>query len=65
MTMGNYFGFFTFGKIFDYAKIPYVYSAENKQLPVHFREPYKYYFADFVRKGGGGTPQIRNPLFPK
>ena len=26
-------------------------------------EPVKYYFADFVRKGGGGTPQIRNPLF--
>ena len=24
----------------------------------------EYYFADFVRKGGGGgTPQIRNPLF--
>ena len=24
----------------------------------------KYYFADFVRKGGdGGTPQIRNSLF--
>ena len=24
----------------------------------------KYYFADFVRKGGGGgTPQIRTPLF--
>ena len=27
------------------------------------REPFKYYFADFVRKGGEGTPQIRNPLF--
>ena len=27
------------------------------------REAVKYYFADFVRKGGGGTPQIRNPLF--
>ena len=28
------------------------------------REDFKYYFADFVRKGGrGGTPQIRNPLF--
>ena len=27
------------------------------------REGVKYYFADFVRKGGGGTPQIRNPLF--
>ena len=23
----------------------------------------KYYFADFVRGGEGGTPQIRNPLF--
>ena len=22
-----------------------------------------YYFADFFRKGGGSTPQIRNPLF--
>ena len=28
------------------------------------RERVKYYFADFVRSGGGGgTPQIRNPLF--
>ena len=27
------------------------------------REGVKYYFADFIRKGGGGTPQIRNPLF--
>ena len=28
------------------------------------RERVKYYFADFVRKGGGGgTPQIRNPPF--
>ena len=28
------------------------------------REAVKYYFADFVRKGGrGGTSQIRNPLF--
>ena len=27
------------------------------------REDFKYYFADFVRKGGGGTPKIRNPLF--
>ena len=26
-------------------------------------EDIKYYFADFVRKGGGGTPQIRNSLF--
>ena len=25
----------------------------------------KYYFVDFVRKGGGGTSQIRNPLFAK
>ena len=28
------------------------------------REDFKYYFADFVRKrGGGGTPQIRKSLF--
>ena len=27
------------------------------------RGAFKYYFADFVRKGGGGTPKIRNPLF--
>ena len=27
------------------------------------REASKYYFADFVRKGGGGTPQIRKSLF--
>ena len=28
------------------------------------REDFKYYFADFVRKGGeGGTPQIRNLFF--
>ena len=30
------------------------------------REDIKYYFADFVRKGGrggGGYPQFRNPLF--
>ena len=27
------------------------------------RENFKNYFADFVRKGGGGTPQIRNSLF--
>ena len=41
--------------------------TQNK-LQWHFaiREPFKYYFADFVRKGGGGgTPQIRNPLFAK
>ena len=31
---------------------------------MQLREGVKYYFADFVRKGGGGgTPQIRNPLF--
>ena len=29
----------------------------------NFREAVKFYFADFVHKGGGGTPQIRNPLF--
>ena len=29
-------------------------------------EDFKYYFADFVRKGGGrGSPQIRNSLFAK
>ena len=43
-------------------------SAKVKQLNffeyVHVREAVKYYFADFVRKGGGGsTPHIRNPLF--
>ena len=27
------------------------------------RGDFKFYLADFVRKGGGGTPQIRNPLF--
>ena len=33
---------------------------------VEVREPFKYYFADFVRKGGeGGTPQIRNFFFAK
>ena len=30
---------------------------------VGVRGDVKYYFADFVRKEGGGTPQIRNPLF--
>ena len=30
---------------------------------VHLWGDVKYYFADFVCKGGGGTPQIRNPLF--
>ena len=29
----------------------------------YLREPFKFFFADFVRKGGGGTPQIHNPLF--
>ena len=34
------------------------------KLTLFFREDIKYYFADFVRKGGeGGTPQIRNSLF--
>ena len=39
----------------------------NSQPPPSppLREDFKYYFADFVRKGGGGTPQIRNPLFAK
>ena len=33
-------------------------------FPVAIRGAVKYYFADFVRKGGGGgTPQIRNPHF--
>ena len=33
-------------------------------MNMSIREGVKYYFADFVRKGGGGgTPQIRNPLF--
>ena len=27
------------------------------------RKTVKYFFADFVRKGGGGTPQIRKSLF--
>ena len=30
-----------------------------------FREGVKYYFADFVCKGEGGTPQIRNFFLPK
>ena len=30
---------------------------------LYIREDIKYYFADFVRKGGGGTPKIRNPFF--
>ena len=32
-------------------------------MSAQVREDFKYYFANFVRKGGGGTPQIRNPLF--
>ena len=33
-------------------------------MQLGLREDFKYYFADFVRKGGGGgTLQIRNPLF--
>ena len=37
----------------------------EKKIPQEVREAVKYYFADFVRKrgGGGNTPQIRNPLF--
>ena len=35
-------------------------------ISIAVREDFKYYFADFVRKGGeGGTLQIRNPLFAK
>ena len=35
-----------------------------KHSEMSLRGAIKYYFADFVRKGGGGvTPQIRNPLF--
>ena len=32
-------------------------------LRLCIREGVKYYFADFVRKGGGGTPHIRNLFF--
>ena len=32
---------------------------------LNLRGEVKYYFADFVRKGGGGTPQIRNSFFAK
>ena len=40
-------------------------SSTRKKLNFlsSLREAVKYYFADFVRKGGGGTPKIRNPLF--
>ena len=37
--------------------------ASQKNLTDNFREDIKYYFADFVRKGGGGSPQIRNHFF--
>ena len=40
--------------------------CEPVKKDIHLlREPFKYYFADFVRKGGGGgcTPQIRNSFF--
>ena len=39
----------------------FAYICMNDRL----REPVKYYFADFVRKGGGGTPQIRNFFFAR
>ena len=35
----------------------------EKKIPQEVREAVKYYFADFVRKRGGGTLQICNPLF--
>ena len=37
-------------------------SVSHTKDSVNFREGVKSYFGDFVRKGGGGTPQIRNPL---
>ena len=37
--------------------------AKNNNFFNILRGEVKYYFADFVRKGGGGTPQIRNSLF--
>ena len=38
--------------------------SQDCKTQEHFRETVKYYFADFVRKrGGGGTPQIRKSLF--
>ena len=47
-----------------------MYISERQELNepdfknlLSLRENFKYYFADFVRKGGGGTPQIRNSLF--
>ena len=37
---------------------------KEKEGKNNLREPFKYFFADFVRKGGGGgTPQICNPIF--
>ena len=35
------------------------------EIIMEVREGVQYYFADFVRKGGGGTPQIRNWFFAK
>ena len=38
----------------------------NLHLTAMFiRGDIKYYFADFVRNGGAGPPQIRNSLFAK
>ena len=37
-------------------------KAKTKQFLI-LRGAVKYYFADFVCKGEGGTPQIHNPLF--
>ena len=36
--------------------------SETLECTHAIREDFKYYFADFVRRGGG-TLQIRNPLF--
>ena len=35
----------------------------HKRIRGFLRGGVKYYFADFVRKGGGDTPQIRNLFF--
>ena len=32
---------------------------EFRKLGAEVREDFKYYFADFVRKGGGGVPPLR------
>ena len=37
--------------------------ARSGKMKIMIRGDFKYFFADFVRKGGGGTPQIRNPSF--